>query len=162
MMRRQTVVLALAWLLASPSTHATVIRHGEALGYYPHGSASPSWTRAVIESPAVAGQPDAAAMTAVRAVALGIIDADNRGDVDEVMKFYAQDSVLMPPASDPVQGSATIRDRYQALFRDFTAQLEGVVDAVQVEGAWASSAGATVAGSCRRARVRSDRWRTST
>jgi ketosteroid isomerase-like protein len=67
----------------------------------------------------------------VAAVARGIIDADNRRAIDEVMAFYSESAVLWPPNGRPVQG-AEIRRRYEALFAGYTPQLVAEIDAVCV------------------------------
>lgn len=68
--------------------------------------------------------PDSAAVRAVRAVATGIIDADNRRDLEKVLAFYAPDAVLMPPNEAPVSGRDKIRPRYETLFAGFTPAIE--------------------------------------
>ena len=72
--------------------------------------------------------------TRVRAVADGIIAADNRRDLKSVLAFYARDAILMPPAEGPVVGVDNIRPRYQALFANFQPEIEARIEEVCVRG----------------------------
>lgn len=63
------------------------------------------------------GSPEAAnPIQAIEAVTLGIIEADNRGDLEAVIGFYADDAVLIPPNGVNVEGRVAIRKHYQAIF----------------------------------------------
>ena len=75
--------------------------------------------------------------TLVRAVAQGIIAADNARDITRVLDFYAEDAVLLPPNDAPVRGKRAIRPRYESLFRDFTPEIIGTIDEVHVGADWA-------------------------
>jgi uncharacterized protein (TIGR02246 family) len=79
-------------------------------------------------------RPDAARVQEIRAVASGIVTADNRRDIASVLRFYAADAVLMPPGEAPVIGRDRIRPRYEALFNGFTPEIEGRIDEACVEG----------------------------
>jgi uncharacterized protein (TIGR02246 family) len=85
-------------------------------------------------SGATACRPEAAAARAVRAVAEGIVAADNARDVERVVAHYAADAVLLPPGESPVHGRAAIRPRYEALFAAFAPAIVGRVDEVCAEG----------------------------
>ena len=80
------------------------------------------------------GEPDcrqdSAAVREARAVASGIVDADNARDLERVLGYYAADAVLMPPGEGPVAGLAAIRPRYVSLFEAFTPQIALQVDEV--------------------------------
>ena len=80
---------------------------------------------------------DSTAVVAVRAVADGIIAADNAGDIGRVMDAYAADAWLMPPNAAPVKGQAAIRPRYETLFAGFRPAIEGRIDEACVSGATA-------------------------
>ena len=82
-------------------------------------------------------QQDAAPVRAVRAVAEGIVDADNARDLERVRASYAPDAILLPPNEAPVRGWDAIRPRYEALFSAFAPAIEGHVDEVCVNGALA-------------------------
>jgi ketosteroid isomerase-like protein len=69
-------------------------------------------------------RPDAPAVRGIRAVATGIVAADNRRDVERVVAYYSVDAVLMPPGEAPVVGRDRIRPRYEALFASFTPAIE--------------------------------------
>jgi uncharacterized protein (TIGR02246 family) len=71
---------------------------------------------------------DAEAVSAARAVATAIVEADNARDLDRVLGSYAQDAVLLPPDGPPVAGRDAIRPRYQSLFSSFTPAIEGRID----------------------------------
>ena len=73
---------------------------------------------------------DSAAVREVRAVASGIVDADNARDLERVLGYYAADAVLLPPGEGPVAGLAAIRPRYVSLFEAFTPQIALQVDEV--------------------------------
>lgn len=61
--------------------------------------------------PRAACETDAAPVRQVRAVANGIIAADNARALERVLAYYAADAVLMPPGEQPVVGRAAIRPR---------------------------------------------------
>ena len=85
-------------------------------------------------SQSVECRPDASAVRDIRAVAAGIVDADNRRDIERVVAYYSVDAVLMPPGEAPVVGRDRIRPRYEALFAAFTPAIE-----LQVEEACAGA-----------------------
>jgi DNA-binding LytR/AlgR family response regulator len=88
---------------------------------------------------AAAARPGDAA--AVRAVAEGIVAADNARDLERAMAFYAEDATLWPPDSAPVTGRAAIRPRYEALFVASQPELATELDALVVDGALATAVG---------------------
>jgi uncharacterized protein (TIGR02246 family) len=69
----------------------------------------------------------AEAVREVRAVAEGIIAADNARDIERVLGYYADDAVLMPPGEQPVTGRDAIRPRYEQLFAQFNPEIEAHV-----------------------------------
>jgi ketosteroid isomerase-like protein len=77
---------------------------------------------------------DSTAVKAVRAVADGIIAADNARDLTRVMDSYASDAWLLPPNEAPARGHAAIRPRYESLFSGFDPALEGRIDEACVSG----------------------------
>jgi uncharacterized protein (TIGR02246 family) len=79
-------------------------------------------------------RPEAAAVREARAVAAGIVDADNARDLERVLGYYAADAVLLPPGESAVAGLAAIRPRYVGLFEAFTPQIELQVDETCVGG----------------------------
>jgi len=72
--------------------------------------------------------PGADATRQARAVATGIIDADNARDIERVLRYYAADAILMPPGEKPVTGREAIRPRYEELFAAFDPRIEARVD----------------------------------
>jgi ketosteroid isomerase-like protein len=70
----------------------------------------------------------------VRAVAEGIVLADNARDIGRVQGSYAPDAVLMPPNEMPIRGWDAIRPRYEALFASFAPAIEGHLDEICVSG----------------------------
>jgi uncharacterized protein (TIGR02246 family) len=76
---------------------------------------------------------DLAAVREIRAVATGIVEADNRRDIERVLSHYAEDAVLMPPGEPPVTGRAAIRPRYAALFEAYDPAIEPRVDEACVD-----------------------------
>ena len=77
---------------------------------------------------------DSPAVKAIRAVADGIIAADNARDIERVMGLYDADAWLMPPSEAPVRGHAAIRPRYESLFAGFNPAIEGRIDEACVSG----------------------------
>lgn len=69
-------------------------------------------------------RPDAPEVREVRAVASGIVVADNRRDLQQVVDYYTNDAVLLPPGEAPMAGRDRIRPRYEALFAAFTPEIE--------------------------------------
>jgi uncharacterized protein (TIGR02246 family) len=86
---------------------------------------------------ALACAADPAAAEQVRAVATGIVQADNERALERVLAYYADDAVLMPPGEPPVSGKTAIRPRYEALFAGFDPAIEARVEEVCVEGSLA-------------------------
>jgi ketosteroid isomerase-like protein len=72
---------------------------------------------------------------AVRAVAEGIILADNDRDVARVLAFYADDAIWLPPNESLVKDRAVIQQRYESLFQDSDPDIEGRIDEICVDGA---------------------------
>lgn len=70
----------------------------------------------------------------VRAVAEGVITADNGHDIGRVLGYYADDAVLMPPNEAPVTDRAAIRRRYEDLFQNFAPQVDGRIDEICADG----------------------------
>jgi acetoin utilization deacetylase AcuC-like enzyme len=88
--------------------------------------------------------PDVAGAAYVRAVAEGIVAADNARDLERVLGYYAPRATLMPPGEPPVTGHEAIRPRYEQLFRSFDPQIpfsERTRDAF-----WLSAGGSIEAG----------------
>jgi uncharacterized protein (TIGR02246 family) len=78
----------------------------------------------------------------VRSVASGILEADNRRDLEGVLALYSEDACLLPPNEDPVLGKQAIRPRYEGLFRDYQPEISGTIEEVEVGGNWAFVRGA--------------------
>jgi uncharacterized protein (TIGR02246 family) len=81
-------------------------------------------TASAAASAGVECRPDASAVREIRAVAAGIVAADNRSDIERVVTYYSADAVLMPPGEAPVVGRDSIRPRYETLFAGFTPAIE--------------------------------------
>lgn len=71
---------------------------------------------------------------AVRAVALGIVAADNARDLTMVLGYYAPDAILLPPNAAPIAGADAIRPRYEVLFASYDPAIETVIDEIVVRG----------------------------
>jgi uncharacterized protein (TIGR02246 family) len=74
--------------------------------------------------PAPSCRPDDPGVREIRAVASGIVEADNQRDLRKVLDYYASDAVLLPPGEAPVAGRDQIRPRYEALFAAFNPEIE--------------------------------------
>jgi uncharacterized protein (TIGR02246 family) len=77
---------------------------------------------------------DAPGVPDIRAVASGIVAADNRRDIERVLAYYAADAVLMPPGEASVLGRDTIRPRYEELFANFTPEIDLQIHEACVSG----------------------------
>lgn len=75
---------------------------------------------------------DRASSEQVRAVAHGIITADNDRDLLRVLSYYAVDAILLPPNEPAVVGHDAIRPRYQNLFANYKPEIQGKVAEVCV------------------------------
>jgi len=71
---------------------------------------------------------DAAGVREIRAVATGIIAADNERAIERVLAYYTPDAIWMPPEQDAVVGRAKIRARYEALFAAFTPEISPTIE----------------------------------
>jgi ketosteroid isomerase-like protein len=70
----------------------------------------------------------------VQAVALGIIDADSRKDIDAVLRLYGPTTVLGAPDGSTESDSAARGLRYDQLFRRYDPELVTYIDEVMVSG----------------------------
>jgi len=84
---------------------------------------------------AAACDPNPVPVAQARAVAVGIVDADNASALERVLEHYAPDAMLLPPNEPPVQGHAAIRPRYEGLFAAYRPEIVARVDEVCVSGA---------------------------
>ena len=89
---------------------------------------------AVAAPPVQECRPQAEEVRGVRAVATGIIVADNKRDLERVLDYYAADAVLLPPGEIPVVGREKIRARYEALFSGFVPEIEAAIEEACVAG----------------------------
>ncbi len=92
---------------------------------------------AIAAFPAHACDGDGPAANDVRAVAEGVVAADNARDIGRVLGYYAADAILMPPGEPPVTERAAIQDRYDALFGGYDPKIETRIDEICVDGALA-------------------------
>lgn len=53
---------------------------------------------------------------AVEQVLSALIEADNQGDLEQIMIYYSEDAVLMPPGGSVISGLEAIREHYEMLF----------------------------------------------
>ena len=81
---------------------------------------------------AVRADPISSAREQVREVVLGIIAADNAGDVRQVVRFYAEGAVLMPPDRPDIVGSDAIRESYERLFAETQLCIEPGIEEIMV------------------------------
>lgn len=95
--------------------------------------------RILMLAAALLGPPE----EAVRAVASAIIEADNQGDLEKVLRLYTSDAVLMPPGGEPVEGLDAIRAHYGSLFSRFSLRASLVSRETIVSGDWAFDRGTT-------------------
>jgi uncharacterized protein (TIGR02246 family) len=99
---------------------------------------------AIVTQSGAAGQADVPAdLAAIRVVSSEIIAADNTGDAAAVIRFYADDAVLLPPNGAPVVGKDAIRARYEEGFRHFRFMISSTSEEIHVFGDWAFDRGIT-------------------
>ena len=72
-----------------------------------------------------------------------LMAADNAGDVDQIMSFYADDAITMPPNDNIVIGKAAIAARYKAGFAKFKMEVSLSSDELEVCEDWAFNRGTT-------------------
>jgi uncharacterized protein (TIGR02246 family) len=72
-----------------------------------------------------------------------LMAADNAGDADQIMSFYADDAIAMPPNDNIVVGKAAIAARYTAGFAKFKMEVSLSSDELEVCGDWAFNRGKT-------------------
>jgi uncharacterized protein (TIGR02246 family) len=63
--------------------------------------------------------------------------ADRAGDLEAVLRQYADDAILMPPNSASLSGQAGVRTFYEAAFSRFRFEVSFDADEAQVSGDWA-------------------------
>lgn len=64
----------------------------------------------------------------MRRRATEIIEADNRRDIERVMRSYTADAVLIPPDAREVIGQQNIRPRYKTLFDENLPDLRTTIE----------------------------------
>lgn len=79
----------------------------------------------------------------IKSVAGGIIDADNRGAIDEVMNFYTREATLMPPGKPILKGQEAIRRNYEQIFNTSTVNFGIDIIETKIAGDWAYCTGRT-------------------
>ncbi len=100
---------------------------------------------ALVSAPGRAAQEDSPGdLAAIWQVTSGIIAADNTGDADAVIRFYADDAVLLPPNGAPVIWANLIRVRYAEGFQRFRFAISSTSDETHVFGDWAFDRGTTM------------------
>jgi uncharacterized protein (TIGR02246 family) len=72
-----------------------------------------------------------------------LMAADNASDVDQIMSFYADDAMTMPPNDHIVIGKAAIAARYKAGFAKFKMEVSLTSDELEICGDWAFNRGKT-------------------
>lgn len=70
----------------------------------------------------------------VRAVVNGILDADNRADIERVLSYYDSDAVLMPPGRDEIRGIENIRRNYENIFATSVLNLSSEEETITLHG----------------------------
>lgn len=69
---------------------------------------------------------------AVKNTLEGIIDADNRGDINQVLSFYTENAVLVPPGRPEIAGTSNIRTNYENIFATSSLNLRIRTDSVVI------------------------------
>ena len=78
--------------------------------------------------------PTADGVREIRAVASGIVAADNERAIDRALAYYTADAIWMPPEQDAVAGREKIRVRYEALFAAFKPEITLTIEQACVAG----------------------------
>ena len=71
----------------------------------------------------------------------GIIAADNAGDLERVIEFYADDAILILPSGPTVEGKTNIRKHYASLLGQQSLRIQNDIIETIVSGNWAISRG---------------------
>ncbi|MDN5204151.1 nuclear transport factor 2 family protein [Fulvivirgaceae bacterium BMA10] len=79
----------------------------------------------------------------VRAVLFGIIEADNKADLDQVLSYYHEDASLLPPEKSKIEGINNIRKNYERIFDTSVLRLSVQDDEIIIEGNHAICTGMT-------------------
>ncbi len=84
--------------------------------------------------PAAPPPPDLAAMEAeVRAASTSLVNAEEAGDFDTAVGFYAPDAIVQPANAPQIQGADAIRALYDQVFEEMQVQeMEGTTTAITV------------------------------
>ena len=80
----------------------------------------------------------------IRNVVTGIIEADNQGDLDQVLKHYHDDAVLAPPGKPEISGLANIRKNYEDIFDASRMELRIEIQEIELAGETAICRGRTL------------------
>ncbi len=80
----------------------------------------------------------------VRQAIDSLIAADNRRDLEFVVRSYCEDVELVPPSGAIVSGRKAVRARYAALFAEWRPELRVEHQETQVDGATARDRGRTL------------------
>lgn len=70
----------------------------------------------------------------IRAVANGIIAADNERALERVVQYYTADAIWLPPEQPAVVGRDRIRARYEILFAAVTPEIQPTVEEACISG----------------------------
>jgi len=84
--------------------------------------------------PAAPPPPDLAAVEAeVRAASTSLVTAEEAGDFDTAVGFYAPDAIVQPANAPQIQGADAIRALYDQVFEEMQVQeMEGTTTAITV------------------------------
>jgi len=78
----------------------------------------------------------------IEKVIKGIIAADNEGDLERILTFYAPDAVLIPPSGQNISELADIRENYEGIFAVSDLTITNEIWETIISGPLASSTGA--------------------
>lgn len=80
---------------------------------------------------------------AVQDVVHGILIADNRADIDQVLSFYDKEAVLMPAGKPEIMGTQAIRDNYEKIFATSSLNLSAEILSIEISDQLAHCKGRT-------------------
>lgn len=87
------------------------------------------------------GRPVEEDSAQVHRIAAGLIAADNARDIVNVLGYYSDSAVLVPPGEQPVSGIREIQQRYVARFAGWQPAIESRIDQVLVSDSTATIRG---------------------
>ena len=89
-------------------------------------------------------QQDKSQSEAVKHSIAKLIEADNRADIESVLRCYSDNAVLVPPGKPMIEGREAIRANYEGIFSKSQLDLSITIDSLIVTDSFAVAYGYTL------------------